>query len=93
MSGPDPAPGEDITQSYAWRFRDPAFVAIWTRWHQARDAWGKTWEGLNFAHGGRDSRFAPVPDLIPDRAQRAAAGEYLAARAAYLAELKRRRDP
>ncbi len=87
---PMPEPHEDVTRSYQWRFRDPNFIAIWSRWWDARTKWSKAWESLDFKLGGPDSRYNPDPTKIPDETQRAAAQEFLDARMAYLAEIKRR---
>ncbi len=89
---PQPEPGEDVTRSYQWRFRDVGFIKVWTRWWNARNAWAKAWEHLDFSLGGPDSRYNPDPSLIPDPTQRAAAQEFLDARAAYKADLARRTD-
>jgi hypothetical protein len=87
---PQPEPHEDVTRSWQWRFRDPNWETIWSRWWKARYTWAKDWESLDFAFGGPDARFNPDPSKIPDEQQRASAQEFLDARVAYLAEVNRR---
>lgn len=70
---------------YEYRFRDPAFLAIWERWQKARAAWGKAWESLDFSQGGPSSRFNPEPDKITSERHRPIAAEFIEARVAYLA--------
>ena len=94
----------DVTTSYEWRFHDPAFDAVWTRWTRARFAWNRAWEGtgdpfvhgssyrpgLPFNEGGDDNRYNPDPSKITSAHIRAAAVEYIAAREAYHAQLAQR---
>jgi hypothetical protein len=77
------------TDAYENRFRDPAHVAIWTRWQNARAMWRKAWWGIEWGQGGKDSIYNPDPSLIKDVAKQAEAQEYQEARTAYLIELKR----
>jgi hypothetical protein len=71
------------------RFRDAAFVAIWSRWQTARAMWRKAWWFVERGQGGSDPVYDPQPELIQDSEKRAEATEYQAARSAYLTELKR----
>ena len=95
--------GVDVTTSWEWRFRDPVFDAVWTRWTRARHAWRVAWEGvgdpfcdrrhvpgLPFNEGGPDSRYNPDPSKITNEKIRAAAVEYQAAREAYHAQIAQR---
>lgn len=92
---PQPEPGQDITRSYEWRFRDPGFVTIWSRWQKAREAWRKAWWRLQVDEGGPDNIYDPdVSRIVRSPADvRAAAQEFLDARTAYKAEVARRDQP
>lgn len=75
------------TDAWENRFRDPAWVAIWQRWHTAMHAWEKAWWALRLREGGPRSVSDPDPRLITDPVIRAAAQEFQDARTAYRAEV------
>ena len=90
---PQPEPGEDITTSYQWRFRDPIFVAAWDRWSKARDAWRRARERTPFNEGGPNMLYNPDPSKITNTDDAALAQEFLDARVAYTADLDKRTNP
>ncbi len=61
---PMPEPHEDVTRSYQWRFRDPNFIAIWSRWWDARTKWSKAVPKPPYA---RTSTTAAVDDAAKVR--------------------------
>lgn len=89
---PQPEPGVDITRSYEWRFRDPGFVTIWSRWQKAREAWRKAWWFMHMRDGGLDPIYDPDLTCMtrsPEHVKKAAQ-EFLEARVDYLAEIRKR---
>jgi negative regulator of sigma E activity len=72
--------------TYEYRFSDPEFVSVWSRWQTARAAWRKAFEKVDFK-ALKEGVAEPDVALIPEGPARAAAVEFLAARAAYKAML------
>jgi len=92
---PQPDPGQDMTLSYFWRFRDPNFIAIWQRWMRARDGWRRAELRTAIRDGAAlCAADGPLAELMTHSPAdvRAAAVEFQDARRAYLDELARRTE-
>lgn len=69
---------------HAFRFRDPSFVEIWSRWQEARRSWRKAWWGCPTG--------TPPSFKDEDCPDHPVAREFVAARRAYLNDLARRKS-
>lgn len=66
----------------AFRFRDPEFVELWSRWQRARAEWRRTWWSCEVG--------TPCFFKDEDCPDHPAARAFVAARRAYLDDLERR---